>query len=575
MKTHRRELTRLLWQERRIFLLGFLCVIGGMFTTLAYPLAVRYTIDVAMPSGQIARVNHLALIMLGLLLGEAAATFGRNYLFNLGAENVSARMRQDAFEHLLKQEISFFDDANTGALTSRLWSEIPHVQWLLSERLGDALRSSVIGLGGIALLFYTSPLLTGVVLLALPVLSFTTAMLGRRIRRASIETQRAYAEAGTIAHETLAGIRTVRAFAQEEAEARRHWLRLRAAVDRARRRISGTAAGNSLSLFAGEGCALLALWVGGVLILRGQLSVGSLVSFMLYAFLVAKGVRSGSDFWSEAIRTFGATAWVLELLARKPKLPSGGGEKLAKVAGRIVLEDVHFAYAGRPDVSALAGVNLEIEPGTSVAFVGRSGSGKSTIVNLLLRFYDPTAGRILLDGQDIRQLDAQWLRGQIGIVMQEPVLFSRSISENIRYGHGDGADGITAAAELARASEFIDRLPERYDTEIGERGVQISGGQRQRLAIARALVRKPRILILDEATSALDAESEAFVQEGLRNLEYRPTTLIVAHRLSTVVHVDRVVVIDHGRIIASGTHEELLRTSDFYRRLVETQLVSI
>ncbi|MGZ5006257.1 MAG: ABC transporter ATP-binding protein, partial [Chthoniobacterales bacterium] len=346
-------------------------------------------------------------------------------------------------------------------------------------------------------------------------------------------------------------------------------------VDRARRRISGHAAGNSLSLLAGEGSALLALWVGGLQILRGQLSAGALISFMLYAFIVAKGVRAGSEFWSEAIRTFGATAWVLELLARKPKLPSGGGEKLASVEGRIVLDDVHFVYAGRPEVSALDGVSLEIEAGTSVAFVGRSGSGKSTIVNLLLRFYDPTAGKILLDGHDVRELDAQWLRGQIGIVMQDPVLFSRSVRENIRYGHSDGADGITAAADLARASEFIERLPQRYETEIGERGVQISGGQRQRLAIARALLRKPRILILDEATSALDAESEAFVQEGLRGLEYRPTTLIIAHRLSTVVHVDRVVVIDHGRIIASGRHDELLQTSDFYRRLVETQLVTI
>ena len=574
MKTHWHQLRRLVWQERRYFLLGLLCVFAGMFTTLAYPQAIRITIDEALRGGQISRINRLALIMFALLLGEACATFLRNYLFNLGAEKVSARMRQNAFEHLLKQEIAFFDDTNTGTLTSRLWSEIPHVQWLLSERLGDALRYSVIGLGGIGLLFYTSPLLSGVVLLALPLLSFTTAMLGRRIRRASIETQSAYAEAGTIAHETISGIRTVRAFAQEEAEAQRHWQRLLAAVKRARRRISGYALGNSLSLLAGEGSALLALWLGGLLILRGQLTPGALISFMLYAFLVAKGVRAGSEFWSEAIRTFGATAWVLELLARKPKIPSGKGAQLTQVDGRIVLEGVYFSYAVRPEVSALDGVNLEIEPGSSVAFVGRSGSGKSTIVNLLLRFYDPTAGRILLDGHDIRELDAQWLRAQIGIVMQEPVLFSRSISENIRYGHNDGADGITAAADLARASEFIDRLPQRYETEIGERGVQISGGQRQRLAIARALLRRPRILILDEATSALDAESEAFVQEGLRALSYRPTTLIVAHRLSTVVHVDRVVVIDRGRIIATGRHEELLQSSDFYRRLVETQLVS-
>ncbi len=575
MKTHWRVLGHLVWRERRCFLLGTLAIFVGMFVTLGYPQAIRITIDEGLRGGQIWRVNQLALIMLGLLVAAAITNYLRNYLFDLGSEKVSARMRQDSFEHLLKQEIAFFDDANTGMLTSRLWSEIPHVQWLLGERLGDAVHYSMIALGGIVLLFGTSPLLSCLVLVTLPILSLTITLLGRRVRRASMATQSAYAEAGTIAHETISGIRTVRAFAQENTEAERHWKKLQAAVDRARRRISGLAAGNAISLLGSEGAALLGLWVGGILIVRGQLTTGALVQFMLYAFIVAKGVRSASEFWSEAIRTSGSTAWVLELLAQKPQLPHGGGAKPAQIEGRIALQDVHFTYAARPEVSALDGVTLEIEPGTSVALVGRSGSGKSTIVNLLLRFYDPIAGKIFLDGHDIRDLDPQWLRGQIGIVMQEPVLFSRSIRDNIRYGHHDGADGIFAAADLARASEFIERLPQRYETEIGERGVQISGGQRQRLAIARALLRKPRILILDEATSALDAESEAIVQEGLRGLEYQPTTLIVAHRLSTVVHVDRVVVIDHGKIIASGPHHELLRTSNFYRRLVETQLVSI
>ncbi|MFL6543123.1 MAG: ABC transporter ATP-binding protein [Chthoniobacterales bacterium] len=575
MKAQLRALLRLMWQHRRYYVGGAVFVFIGMFTTLAYPQAIRITIDEGLRGGHAERINLLAGIMLTLLLTEAFATFMRNYLFNAGAEHASAQLRQDAFEHLLRQEIAFFDDANTGALTSRLWGEIPHVQWLLGERLGDALRYTVLGVGGIALLFYTSRLLSGVVLLALPVLSFVTTVLSRRVRHASIATQNAYAEAGTIAHETISGIRTVRAFGQERAEAERHWTKLRAAIQRARRSISGYAAGNALSLLAGEGSALLALWVGGLLILRGQLSAGALISFMLYAFIVAKGVRSASDFWSEAARTAGTTAWVLELLERQPQLPTSGGQRPSESQGQIILDDVHFAYAGRPDVSALAGVSLQIESGETVALVGRSGSGKSTIVNLLLRFYDPTGGRVLLDGRDIRELDSEWLRSQIGIVMQEPVLFSRTVAENIRYGHADGADGMTMAAELARATEFIERLPQRYDTEIGERGVQISGGQRQRLAIARALVRRPRILILDEATSALDAENEALVQGAMRELHYNPTTLIVAHRLSTVVHVDRVVVIDHGRIIAVGPHTQLLQSSDFYRRLVETQLVTI
>jgi ATP-binding cassette subfamily B protein len=560
-------------RERRYYIGALVFVIVGMFTTLAYPQAIRMTIDEGLRGGHPERINLLALIMLGLLLGEVVATFFRNYLFNLGAERLTARLRQDAFEHLLAQEIAFFDDANTGTITTRLWSEIPHVQWLVGERLGDALRYSLLGVGGTVLLFYTSPLLSGVVLLALPVLSFAAMMLGRRVRRASIETQYAYAEAGTIAHETLGGIRTVRAFGQEGAEAQRHAAKLRGAVERARHSISGLAAGNSLSLLAGEGSALIALWLGGLLIVRGQLSAGALISFMLYAFLVARGVRAASDFWSEGVRVFGTSAWVLQLLQTPRRTPPHAGKHLENVEGRIVFDDVQFTYASRPDVSALAGVSFEIEPGASVAFVGRSGSGKSTIVNLLLRFYDPTAGRILLDGRDVRELDSESLRSQIGVVMQEPTLFSRSIEENIRYGHNDGADGLPIVADIARAAEFIERLPQGYATEIGERGVQISGGQRQRLAIARALLRRPRILILDEATSALDAESEAYVQERLRTLDYRPTTLIVAHRLSTVVNVDRVIVLDHGKIVASAPHLELLGTSEFYRRLVETQLV--
>lgn len=551
-----------------------LCIAVGMFTTLGYPQAIRIMIDQGWKAGRVDLINKLALIMLVLLLGEAFTTFWRNYFFNLGSERISARLRQNAFEHLLHQEIAFFDQTNTGMLTARLWSEIPNIHWLLGEKLGDAVRYTIIGLGGAALLLYTSPLLSGVVLLALPVLGVTTTLLGRRIRHASTETQNAYAEAGTIAHETISGIRTVHAFAQENAEAQRYKGKLRIALQRARSSIAAVAASNSLALLAGEGFALLALWIGGLLIVRGKLSAGEQVSFMLYAFLVAKGVRASSDFWSESIRAFGAAAWVLQLLENKPPLPKGGKQRVADVKGRIKLEDVHFAYVGRPEISALAGVNLEIEPGESVAFVGRSGSGKSTIINLLLRFYDPTSGRIELDGHDISNLDVQWLRGQIGIVMQEPVLFSRSIRENIRYGQVDGADGLTAAAEMARASKFIEQLPQGYETEIGERGVQISGGQRQRLAIARALLRRPRILIFDEATSALDAESEAIVQENLRKLDYQPTTLIVAHRLSTVVNVNKVVLVDEGRIVAMGGHEELLRTSDFYRRLVEAQLVT-
>ena len=312
------------------------------------------------------------------------------------------------------------------------------------------------------------------------------------------------------------------------------------------------------------------------MIVHCRLTTGALLSFVLYAFLVARGFRSASQFWTEALRTLGATEWVFDLLERKPEMPLNGGDRLAHLGGTVALEDVRFTYPTRPDIEALSGVDLEIRSGEVVAFVGRSGAGKSSVLNLLLRFYDPAGGRILLDGRDIRDLDATWLRGQMGMVLQEPVLFSRSIAENIRYGRLEADDEeIEEAAELACAREFIERFPDRYATQIGDRGVQLSGGQRQRLAIARAVLRRPKILLLDEATSALDAESEAFVQQALRVLDYKPTTLIVAHRLSTVVKVDRVVVIDQGRIISAGPHDQLLQTCEFYRQLVETQLVPV
>jgi ABC-type multidrug transport system fused ATPase/permease subunit len=576
ISTHLRALLRLVWSERRYYGPGLLCVVIGIFTTLAYPQAIRITIDQGLRAGHPGLINKLALIMFGLLTGEVVANFFRNYLFNLGAEHVTARLRQQAFEHLLRQEIAFFDNTSTGALTTRLWSETPNVQFLVGERLGDALRYTFYSMGGIVLLFCTSPLLTLVVLITLPLLAVATSLLGRRIRHATSEVQQAYAEAGTIAGEAIGGIRTVRAFSQEKKETERHREKLYAAVRLARRSLSGYAAGNALSIISGEGSALLALWIGGLLIVRGQLTPGALISFMLYAFLVAKGVRGASDFWTEAHRTLGATAWIFGLLDRRPLLSTEGGEKLARVEGHIVLEELHFSFDGRPDIPALSGIDLEIAPGQSVALVGRSGSGKSTIIHLLLRFYDPTAGRILLDGRDIRQLDPSWLRRQIAVVMQEPVLFSRTIADNIRYATAEAsAEELEEAAELARADEFIDQFPNGYDTEIGERGVQLSGGQRQRLAIARAVIMRPRILILDEATSALDAENEAFVREALRKLDYQPTTLIVAHRLSTVVDVNRVVLIDHGRIVATGPHDELLRSSDSYRRLIEGQLLTV
>jgi ATP-binding cassette subfamily B protein len=305
------------------------------------------------------------------------------------------------------------------------------------------------------------------------------------------------------------------------------------------------------------------------------MTTGALISFILYALLVARGFRNASRFTAESLRAIGATQWAFDLLGRKPLISPDGGERPDDLDRSLTFERLRFRYPTRPDVEALKGVDLRIEPGEVVALVGKSGAGKSTLLNLILRFYDPNEGRVLVGGRDVRELDPAWLRGHIATVMQEPTLFSRTVGENISYGVSPSdARTIAAAAELACADEFIHRLPGGYGASVGDRGVQLSGGQRQRVAIARAVLRRPKILILDEATSALDAGLESLVQVALRALGYRPTTLIIAHRLSTVANVDRVVVLDQGRIVESGTHDELIHTSPFYRQLVQTHLVN-
>jgi ABC-type multidrug transport system fused ATPase/permease subunit len=524
-------------------------------------------------AGQMSRVNELALLLLVLLAAEGVATVIRDYYFNLAAERLTARLRQRVFDHLLRQEIGFFDSRNVGELTIRLADDVAVINRVVGEPLGGAVRFALVGVLGTALLVYTSPVLTALLMLAVPPIAIVAWVLGGRVKTLSARTQQAYAEAGAVAEESLGGIRTVRAFSQEQAARTRYREKLLAAVEAARQRIWANSARSGVSFVAGEAAALFGLWAGASFILQGRLTSGAVISFVLYGFLVARGLRRASDFWGEAVRGFGATQWIFEMLAREPQMPTDGGVRLARLEGAVTLDGVRFRYPTRPDVEALGGVDLRVEPGEVVALVGRSGAGKSTILNLLLRFYDPTEGRISIDGNDARTLDASWLRAQMGVVLQEPALFSGTIADNIRFGLHDRSDAeVAAAAELACAKEFIERFPAGFATSVGTRGVQLSGGQRQRLAIARAVLRRPRILILDEATNALDSENEAFVHEALRALDYGPTTFIIAHRLSTVINIDRVVVLDRGQIIDSGRHDELVKTSLVYRQLIETQI---
>ena len=568
-----RRIARLVWAERRPYLVGSIFVFFSTLTGLAYPWVVRMILDDAIGGGQLQKLNQLSLMMVGILLVEATATCGRDYCFGLGAERVGVRLRTLVFHTLLRQDIQFFDSRDTGEIATRLWADVPPLEHALGEELAETLKNVVLVLGGMALLFYTSPWLTLLMLVGLPPIAFASSLLGRRVKSMAAEVQTAHGEAGAAATEVLAGVRTVRAFAQEAAEGARFDRQLARAFESAKRKVRARATMSGVSVLAGEFAALLAIWVGGSMIVQGRMTTGSMVSFILYALLVARGLHNSTRFGGEALRAIGATEWAFALIDETPRIPIEGGDRPSSFEASVAFEGVRFRYPTRPDVEALRGIDLRIAPGDVVAIVGQSGSGKSTLLNLLLRFYDPEEGRVLVGGRDVRSLDPSWLRGQIATVMQEPTLFSRGIGDNIRYGAPLATDlEVRTAAEWASADEFIDRLPGGLGASVGDRGVQLSGGQRQRLAIARALLRRPKILILDEATSALDAGLESVVQGALRKIEYRPTTLIIAHRLSTVAQVDRVVVLDAGRIVETGTHGELIRTSTFYRQLVQTQL---
>ncbi len=556
--------------------LGTVFLAVSSLATLAYPKAVERIVDEALGSRSAAAVDQAAGIMVVLFAVQAVASGLRFLLFSRSGERVVTRLRRSLFDRLLDQEIAFFDQTRTGELLSRLSSDTQILQNAVSVNVSMLLRNVASALGAVVLLFIISPKLTGLMLLVVPPISVAAVGYGRRVRRLSKEAQDALADASQVAEAAFSGVRTVRAFAQEPREQRRYRVAVEAALDAATRRIQHVAAFSGGASFLGGTSVAAVLWFGGRMVVGGELSTGELTAFLLYTVIVAFSVGALADLWGDFMRAAGAAERVFALLDREPAIPPRApGLRPERIEGRVKLDGVRFSYPSRPDVDVLRGLDLDIHPGERLALVGPSGAGKSTIAGLLLRFYDPTGGAVLLDGVDLRELDPEVLREKTAIVSQEPTLVSATIAENIRYGRPDATDEeVEAAAAVAHADAFIRAFPDGYATTVGERGVQLSGGQKQRVAIARALLRDPRVLILDEATSALDAESEHWVQMALERLMEGRTTVIIAHRLSTVQRADRVAVIGAGQVIEIGPHRVLVEADGPYRRLVERQFAA-
>lgn len=544
---------------------------------LAFPLVVRRLLDAAFspgaaPAAARQALDRAMLLLVALMLVQAGFNFLRTYSLGRVGESVVADLRKKVFGHLLDLDVPFFTSRQTGELVSRLTADVATVQSAVSQALAQVVNQGITLLGGLVLLFVLEPRLTLVMLAVVPPVVVAGAVFGRGLRRVSAEFQDRLAAASAAAEEAIGGVRVVKAFGAEDAERRRYASGIDAAFEAALRRVRLRALfvpAVLLCAFAGLG---VVLWYGGRLALAGQLSSGDLVAFLLLTMFVAGSLGTFTGLWAQLQEASGASKRVFELLDARPELPVDPRPvRLGGVRGAVALEEVSFTYPGRA-TPALDRVSLAAEPGSVVAVVGPSGAGKSTLLSLLMRFADPDAGAVTLDGVDLRRLDPAELRSHLAYVPQETVLFSGTVADNLRLAKPDATDAeLRAAAEAADAHEFISALPQGYDTPVGERGVRLSGGQRQRIAIARALLRDPRVLLLDEATSSLDGESEAAVQRALARLMAGRTTVVVAHRLATVANADRIYVLHDGRVVDVGAHGELMARGGLYRDLFATQ----
>ncbi|MCX7176381.1 MAG: ABC transporter transmembrane domain-containing protein [Proteobacteria bacterium] len=567
------RLGRFLRPYRSRLALAFVALTIAAAASLVLPIAVRQMIDLGFSRANAEHIDRyfLFLFVVAVVLGLFVAV--RFYLVSWLGERVVADIRSAVYRHVIGMSPAFFEVTRTGEVLSRLTTDTTLIQVVVGTSMSMALRSALMLAGGLVMMGFTSPRLTGYTLALLLTVVLPIILFGRQVRRLSRDSQDRVADSSALAGEKLNAVTTVQAFTQEARETARFDESVESSFRTALRRISMRAMLTVIIIVMVFGAIVLVLWLGAHAVLDGGMSAGELSQFVLYAVMVASSIGALSEVWGDVQRAAGATERLMELLAAKADIVVVAQPlPLPAPRGEISMEHLTFHYPSRPDHPSLADFSLQVRTGETVALVGPSGAGKSTLFQLLLRFYDPQQGRIVLDGVDLAQADPLEVRRRIGIVPQDTVLFSADAMENIRYGRADASDEeVKAAARAAVADEFIERLPEGYRSFLGERGVRLSGGQRQRIAIARAILKNPPLMLLDEATSALDAESERLVQTALEHLVEGRTTLVIAHRLATVRKADRIIVMDDGRIVASGTHDSLIREDGLYARLAALQ----
>jgi ATP-binding cassette subfamily B protein len=554
--------------------LAFIALTVAALTTLIVPVAVRRMIDFGFSPEGIAMINSYFSVMIAVVAVLAFASAARFYLVMTIGERIVADLRRDVFAHLVSLSPSFFDSARSGELISRLTADTTQIKSAVGASVSIALRNVMLFVGATAMMVITSPRLSGFVLLAIPLIVLPLVAFGRWVRRLSRGAQDTLAEATAYASELVGAIRTVQAYTAETLANARFGGEVEQAYQAARSSTKARAVLTAIIIFIVFSSVVMILWVGSHDVAAGAMTQGRLGQFILYAAFAAAGLGQLSEVWGEVSAASGAAERLFEILHVKSSITAPAMPRALPVPARgdVVLDNIEFAYPARPDALAVDGVSLAVRAGEKVAIVGPSGAGKSTLFHLLLRFYDPSSGTISFDGVPIRDADPREVRARVALVPQDSVAFATSARENIRFGRPDASDAeVERAADLAHAGEFIRRLPGGFEAQLGERGVTLSGGQRQRIAIARAILRDAPLLLLDEATSSLDAESETLVQTALEELMRHRTTLVIAHRLATVLSCDRIMVMDQGRIVEQGTHASLVAANGLYARLARLQ----